>query len=105
MELIWGFLISTGIIGGLVSLLFRSLEQKLERDRKERERHEQMRREFETFQISMQTATAALCEANAIALQRGTCNGETHAALEYLKEVKHKQKDFLFKQGICHIME
>ena len=105
MDVIWAFLISTGIFTGLVSLLFRRLEKKLERDSAERESHERTRREFEVFQISMQTATAALCEANAIALQNGKCNGETHAALEYLRTVKHEQKDFLFKQGISHIME
>ena len=105
MDILWEILLATGIIGGLVGLLFRRLEKKMDRDRAEREAHESARREFESFQISMQTATAALCEANAIALQNGKCNGETHAALDYLRKVKHEQRDFLYKQGISHIMD
>lgn len=105
MDILWEILLATGVIGGLVALLFRRLEKKLDRDREERMEHEKARKELEVFQISMQTATAALCEANAIALQNGKCNGETHAALEYLRKVKREQKDFLFKQGISHIME
>lgn len=105
MGILWEILLATGIISGLVALLFRRLEKKLDRDRAEREAHEKARKEFEAFQIQMQTATAALCEANAIALQNGKCNGETHAALDYLRKVKHEQRDFLYKQGISHIMK
>ena len=105
MDVLWEILLATGVISALVALMFRRLEKKLDRDRAEREAHEKARKEFEVFQISMQTATAALCEANAIALQSGKCNGETHAALDYLRKVKHEQKDFLFKQGISHIMD
>ena len=82
MDILWEILLATGVISALVALMFRRLEKKLDRDRAEREAHEKTRKEFEVFQISMQTATAALCEANAIALQNGKCNGETHAALE-----------------------
>lgn len=39
-------------------------------------------------------------EASAIALKNGHTNGETEAALEYARRVKHEQKDFLTKQGI-----
>lgn len=105
MDILWEILIATGVIAGAVSLCFRRLEKKMDRDRAERMAHEQARKEFEAFQISTQTATMALCEANAIALQNGKCNGETHAALEYLREVKRDQRDFLYKQGISHIME
>lgn len=105
MDVIWEILLATGIIAGAVSLCFRRIEKKMDRDRAERQKQDEARKEFESFQISMQTATAALCEANAVALQNGKCNGETHAALEYLRKVKHEQRDFLFKQGISHIME
>ena len=105
MDVIWEILLATGIIAGAVGLCFRRIEKKMDRDRAERQKQDEARKEFESFQISMQTATAALCEANAVALQNGKCNGETHAALEYLRKVKHEQRDFLFKQGISHIME
>lgn len=42
----------------------------------------------------------ALGEATATALKNGHANGETEAALEYAKRIKHEQKDFLTEQGI-----
>lgn len=95
--------IPSAIIGGVVGLCFRRLEKRQEAERKERERHEAKRREHEIFQVKMLTAATKLCEANAIALQNGRCNGETHAALDYLMTVKHEQKDFLLQQGIDHL--
>ena len=107
METIWTTLLAIGapsaIFGGLVSFYFRRIEKKMDKDRAEREAKEAAREESELFQIKMLSATAKLCEANAIALQNGKCNGETHAALDYLKEVKHDQRDFLIKQGIKHL--
>ena len=45
-------------------------------------------------------AAIALGEATATALKNGHANGETEAALEYAKRIKHEQKDFLTEQGI-----
>lgn len=104
MEILWEVLLSLGVLTGVVSLLFHRLEKKLDRDRAEREAAEKSRKEFEAFQIRMGLATAKLCEANAIALQNGKCNGETHAALDYLRKVRDEEQEFLFKQGISHIM-
>ena len=33
-------------------------------------------------------------------MKNGHTNGETEAALEYARQVKHAQKDFLTEQGI-----
>ena len=85
---------------GIPSALFAYYLRKIE---KRREKEEAARRQYELYQVKMLTATACLCEANAIALQNGKCNGETHKALEHLKEVKHDQRDFLVSQGIDHI--
>lgn len=82
------------------SALFASYIRRVE---KRREQEEEARRQYELYQVKMLTATAGLCEANAIALQNGKCNGETHKALDYLKEVKHDQRDFLVFQGIDHL--
>ena len=68
-----------------------------------RAKEEENRRQYELYQVKMLTATAGLCEANAIALQNGKCNGETHKALEYLTEVRHEQRDFLINQGLDNI--
>lgn len=85
---------------GIPSALFAHYLRKIE---KRREDEEAARRQYELYQVKMLTATACLCEANAIALQNGKCNGETHRALDHLKEVKHDQRDFLVSQGIDHL--
>lgn len=96
MELIGAVIAAAGIPSALFAAFLRGVE-------KRRAREEETRRKYELYQVKMLTATAALCEANAIALQNGHCNGETHKALEHLKEVKHDQRDFLVAQGIDHI--
>ena len=107
MGTFWTILLSVGfpsaVVGGVVAFCFNRIEKKIEAERTAREEQEGKRREYERFQVKMLTATAKLCESNAIALQNGKCNGETHAALAYLKEVKHDQRDFLVNQGIDHL--
>lgn len=104
---IWQILMALGvpsaIIGGVIALGFRRLEKKQDKEREEQEKREQARREYEVFQVKTMTAVMALSKANAIALKNGKCNGETSAALAYLDEVKHEQRDFLSKQGIDHL--
>lgn len=48
-------------------------------------------------------AAIALGEATATALKNGHCNGETEAALNYAREVKHEQKDFLTEIGVKNL--
>jgi hypothetical protein len=85
---------------GIPSALFGYYLRKIEKRRAD---EEAARKKYELYQVKMLTATACLCEANAIALQNGKCNGETHRALDHLKEVKHDQRDFLVAQGIDHL--
>lgn len=96
MELLISVFAAAGIPSALFGLFLRRFEAR-------RAHEEASRRKYELYQVKMLTATAALCEANAIALQNGKCNGETHKALDHLKEVKHDQWDFLVEQGIDHL--
>ena len=91
------------IVGAVVKLCFSRIEKKMDEEKAARERAEHNRRAYELYQVKMLTATAGLCEANAIALQNGKCNGETHKALSRLQEVKQEQRDFLVSQGIDHL--
>lgn len=108
MELFFSILAATGLlsaaVGGAVSLGYRRIEKRLDAEKAERDERDKARRKHEVFINKMLAATASVCEANAIAMQNGKCNGETHRALEWLQEVKHDQRDFLVAQGIDHIM-
>ena len=91
------------IITAVVGCIVRRIEKRMGKEEKARQEREEARRSFERYQLAALTATMTLCEANALALQHGRCNGETHAALSYLQKVKHEQRDFLTSQGIDHI--
>ncbi|MBO5123426.1 MAG: serine/threonine protein kinase [Oscillospiraceae bacterium] len=107
MDSVWTILAAVGlpsaVVAGVVGLLFRRLEKRLDEEKKAREEQELARKTYEGFQVHALTAVMKLSEANAIALQNGKCNGETHKALDYLTEVRHDQRDFLIKQGLDHI--
>lgn len=92
--LAWG--VPSAIAGTVVGIMFKRFEKRMDEERK-------ARRDFERFQVKGLCATMKVCEANAIALQNGKCNGETHAALAYMQDVKRDQRDFLITQGIDHI--
>lgn len=96
MDIVWELILAAGVPSALFASYLRSVEKRRAKD-------EEARRQYELYQVKMLTATACLCEANAIALQNGKCNGETHRALDHLKEVKHDQRDFLVSQGIDHL--
>ena len=91
------------IITAVVGYIGRRIEKRVEKETAEKKEQGEARRSFERYQLAALTATMALCEANALALQHGRCNGETHAALAYLQKVKHEQRDFLTSHGIDHI--
>lgn len=103
MEAIWAVIVAVGIPSALVGFLVRRIEKRLDAEKKAREDQETARKTYEDFNVHALTAVMKLSEANAIALQNGKCNGETHAALTYLTEVRHEQRDFLIKQGLDNI--
>lgn len=109
MDLIQVILLAAGIpsavCGGLIGLLFWRLKRQIAKNEAEQKKRDETRLKFEWFQVQMTTALASLGKANALAIKQGKCNGETTAALSYLEEVKHDQRDFLVAHGIEHIYE
>ena len=107
MSTFWTILTATGffsaVVGGIVGVFFHRIEKRMDKEERERAEREVARRKYEIFQVKTLTATTALCKANAVALKNGRCNGETSAALEYLEQVKHEQREFLTEQGIDHL--
>lgn len=103
LETIWPILVAAGVPAAVLGFLVRRLEKRLDDEKKAKEEQEKARRDYENFQVHVLTAVTKLSEANAIALQNGKCNGETHRALDYLTAVRHEQRDFLIKQGLDNI--
>ena len=107
-------LIAASIPSAITAFCFWLIEQKIQKQAKKREdeekeqrrvqeKREAAREQHELILIQGVSAAIALGEATARAVQRipdAHCNGDMHAALEYATEIKHKQKDFLTKQGI-----
>lgn len=94
------FFLAMSIPSGITGFCFWLLERKLDKNEKQRKKQEEIREEQEFLMVKGIGAAIALGEAAAIALKNGHTNGETDAALEYARKVKHEQKDFLTKRGI-----
>jgi hypothetical protein len=75
-------------------------EQRAAEEKAHREAKEQAREQLLLILVESTGAAIALGEATGHAMQRGHTNGDMEAALEYAATVKHKQKEFLSKQGI-----
>lgn len=74
--------------------------------RKEADEREKKRQDNEYLTLQCVTASLALGEATARAVQRipdAHCNGDMDAALEYATKVKHEQKEFIEREGIQNI--
>ena len=73
-----------------------------------RQVQEKKREDFEYMLLKSTTASIALGEATAKAVQRipdAHCNGDMHAALDYAATVKRDQKMFLAKKGIHSLVD
>ena len=96
------FLIAFVAAMGIPSAIMGFIVWKLERD-KRAEEQEEAQKDFFLLMVQSTGAAIALGEATAKAVQRipdANCNGDMHDALNYAANIKHKQKDFLTKQGI-----
>ena len=116
-------LVSLGISGAffsaLLGFIIKRLEKRLDareaaakaeadKQKAEQEKIEAARKQHEILLVRSVSASMALSEATARAVQRipdAHCNGDMHKALEYAAQVKHAQKDFLTKQGIDSLFE
>lgn len=94
------FVALMGIPSAITGLCFWMVERRLTKRDEELDRRDAARERNEVLLVRSVGAAIALGEATATALKNGHANGETEAALEYAKRIKHEQKDFLTEQGI-----
>lgn len=96
METIIEILAAASIPSAIFAAYVRRMEKKIDEKDKAREEHE-------FLILKSINASIALGEATAEAVARipdANCNGDMHAALDYAREVKHEQKDFLNRQAV-----
>ena len=117
-QLIAAFIVAMSIPSAITGFIIWNFQRKITERDKKKEREEEQRRkaaadrekayeELMLIMIESNGAAIALAEATARAVQRipdAHCNGDMHAALDYAATVKHKQKDFLAKQGVNAIV-
>lgn len=89
-----------GIPSAITGLCFWMIQRRLTKRDEELDRRDAARERNEVLLIRSVGAAIALGEATATAMKNGHTNGETEAALEYARKIKHEQKDFLTEQGI-----
>lgn len=84
-------------VSGLIGILFRKLEKKIDEK-------EVARAEREYLLVKGTVASISLGEAQARELQKdGKVNGRTAETLTYATDIKHKIEDFYTHQGVNHL--
>lgn len=119
MRMFWTMVMAAGIPTAVTAFCFWMVEnrisQRQKKDDEERKRRqayvdekERKRDELQYLLIQSVNASIALSEATARAVERipdAHCNGDMRKALDYATDVKHKQKEFITREGIKNIFE
>lgn len=119
LEVLWPYLMAAGLPSAACGLLVWWSQYKIQRRDKKRDEaeakrerdradKEKSREELDLNIVRSLSALFALTEATAKAVQRipeAHCNGDMTRALEYSKEVKHDQREYLERQGIHALHE
>lgn len=107
-DIIIAFVTAMSIPSAIMGVIVWKLERRIAKQEKDAEDREANREKLLLLVVQGTTASIALSEATAKAVQRipdAHCNGDMKAALEYASDIKHQQKDFLAKQGIHALWE
>ena len=102
----WELALTCGLPTALTGFFVWLLKRHIDKRDTARQVQEKKREDFEYMLLKSTTASIALGEATAKAVQRipdAHCNGDMHAALDYAQKIKHEQRDFLEREGIEHI--
>ena len=107
-ELLFADVAAMGIPSAIMGLIVWRLKGRIEE--KDAAQTKRLKDQQDLFLIIVQStrASIALGEATAKAVQRipdAHCNGDMRTALEYATNIKHKQKEFLDRQGISALLD
>lgn len=107
-EALIAFVAAMGIPGAIMGFIVWKLERRIDDREKEAQQHEKSQKDLMVLLVESTSASIALGEATAKAVQRipdAHCNGDMKGALEYATTVKHRQKEFLTKQDVSALMD
>ena len=104
-QMVLAFVAAMGIPSAIMGLIIWRLERRIDKREKEQAAQEQGQKDLFVLVVQGTNAAIALGEATARAVQRIHCNGDMHDALDYAADIKHKQKDFLTRQGVSSLMD
>ena len=98
-----GLIFAMSVPSAFTGFCFWCLERRMTKREKALEEKERAREQNEILMVKSISAAIALGEASALALKNGHTNGETDAALEYARKVKHEQKEFIQEQALRNL--
>lgn len=98
-----GLIMSMSIPSTLTAYLFKQFEKKQDKRQKNIDVKEKTLEEQQKLLVKSVRAAISLGEATALALKNGHTNGETEEALDYAKQIKTEQDDFLTDQAIANV--
>lgn len=109
VEIILALVAACSIPSAITSLAIRRMERRFDERENTRKKEEADREKAQeksmVLVVQGVTAAIALGEATAHAIQLGHANGDMEAALDYARQVKHKQKDFLTERAAKSIYD
>lgn len=107
-QMVLAFVAAMGVPSAIMGFIIWRLERRIDKREKEQAAQEQGQKDLFVLIVQGTNAAIALGEATARAVQRipdSHCNGDMHDALDYAADIKHKQKDFLTRQGVSSLMD
>lgn len=105
---VWEIIVMFGVPSAITGLGIWLIKRKIERNEKQRIEKENNLQDLVLMMLQTTRANAVGITAVAEAIQRipdAHCNGDMKKALEYMKTIQQKEKDFLMDKGVKHIFE
>ena len=103
--LVLAFIAAMGVPSAVMGLIVWALKKRIDAREKDQDEKNRAQQKLMVLLVQSTRASIALGEATAHAMQRGHTNGDMETALAYATDIKHKQKDFLAKQGIHALLD
>lgn len=105
---IWEIILMFGVPSAITGFGIWLIKRKIEKNEKRYNEKENNLEDLVLMMLQTTRANAVGITAVAKAIQRipdAHCNGDMTKALEYMKTIQEKEKDFLMDKGVKHIFE